>query len=255
MKKSATFLATMHGFSQLLLTMRCRQPAMSERLHGDHVNQTCPPSICNTAALDAHRQRSGLAEMAGLFTNLQQGKILTDMQSKAAHSLHEEVSISCEMMAIQEVFQAGLIHGSESVAKAQVHADDNQEAFLPAALSDILLLASILGLGFRIIFRTQALNKPRLQQHYQPSCSLVLKQDLSRTCAAHVNDMGVASGHISEGHVARPSASTIHAPMPAAGNLNTPCVLLQLDIMFNHNNCIGDRWLLCCCTLPASACG
>lgn len=95
----------------------------------------------------------------------------------------------------------------------------------------------------------------RLQQHYQPSCSLVLKQDLSRTCAAHVSDMGVASGHISEGHVARPSASTIHAPMPAAGNLNTPCVLLQLDIMFNHNNCIGDRWLLCCCTLPASACG
>ena len=146
-----------------------------------HVNQTCPPSICNTAALDAHRQRSGLAEMAGLFTNLQQGKILIHscgassfchMQSKAAHSLHEEVSISCEMMAIQEVFQAGLIHGSESVAKAQGKerslyytapqtADDNQEAFLPAALSDILLLASILGLGFRIIFRTQALNKPR----------------------------------------------------------------------------------------------
>ena len=80
--------------------------------------------------------------MAGLFTNLQQGKILTDMQSKAAHSLHEEVSKSCEMMAIQEVFQAGLIHRSESVAKAQVHADDVQEAFLPAALSDILLLAS-----------------------------------------------------------------------------------------------------------------
>ena len=130
MKKSATFLATMHGFSQLLLTMRCRQPAMSERLHGDHVNQTCPPSICNTAALDCTQAEKWVGRNGRTFTNLQQGKILTDMQSKAAHSLHEEVSISCEMMAIQEVFQAGLIHGSESVAKAQVHADDNQEAFL-----------------------------------------------------------------------------------------------------------------------------
>ena len=60
---------------------------------------------------------------------------------RQTYSLDEEVSIGCEVVAIQEMLQAGLRHPSESVTEAQEHVDVSA-VVQPGAFSDILLLAS-----------------------------------------------------------------------------------------------------------------